>query len=260
MVQRPLRSLRHEYELYVDEEIENYKESIPRLALLSIGDEAVSRLNAGSQILLTELLLCEEVNRIIFRRLRLPGFDTWRRKRMKLARELRRPEYWGLAADHPAVRAVSEMPEGRVLVAGDAAESSALFLAANGCTVTTVHRESEALERVMRAANDAGLAERIRAIAADLTTWEPDTPLTTVICAPAALSGLTIKTRRRVIEALQSATSEGGIHLLQAVSSTARRRIPSVDELRKRYHGWSVTVEDAGSGGVNTFTARKAIA
>ncbi len=43
MALRPQRSLRHEYELYVDEEIENYKESIPRSALLSVGDEAVSR-------------------------------------------------------------------------------------------------------------------------------------------------------------------------------------------------------------------------
>src|SRR5204863_354103 len=39
MANRPARSLKHEYELFVEEEIENYKESIPRHALLSIGDE-----------------------------------------------------------------------------------------------------------------------------------------------------------------------------------------------------------------------------
>ena len=40
------RSLKHEYELYVEREIEEYKDSIPRSAILSIGDEAVSRLRA----------------------------------------------------------------------------------------------------------------------------------------------------------------------------------------------------------------------
>jgi hypothetical protein len=260
MAPRPQRSLRHEYELYVDEEIENYKESIPRSALLSIGDEAVSRLADGDQILLTELLLCDEVNRIIFKRLRLPKYETWRRKRMKLARELRRPEHWGLTADHPTVRAMSETAEGRVLVAGEQTEGSALFLAANGCQVTAVHPQSDTLERVMHAANEAGLAERVRAIAADLTTWEPDAPLTAVICAPAALAGLTMKARRRVIESLQSATAEGGLHMLQMVASNGRRKMPTLDELRTRYRGWSVSVDETALGGVNTFWARKEIA
>ncbi len=260
MVPQPQRSLRHEYELYVDEEIENYKESIERSALLSIGDEAVSRLASGAQILLTELLLCDEVNRIIFKRLRLPKYETWRRKRLQLAKEMRRPEHWGLTADHPAVRAMSQTSEGRVLVAGEPEDGSALFLAANGCQVTAVHRESDTLERVMHAANEAGLAERVRAIAADLTTWEPDAPLTAVICAPAALAGLTMKARRRVIEALQSATAEGGVHMVQTTASTGRRKMPTLDELRARYRGWSVSVDESSLGGVNTFWARKEIA
>ena len=41
---RPTRSLKHEYELFVEQEIENYKESVPRSVLLGIGDEAVSSL------------------------------------------------------------------------------------------------------------------------------------------------------------------------------------------------------------------------
>lgn len=261
MAPRLQRSLRHEYELYVEEEIENYKESIPRSALLSIGDEAVSRLSSGDQILLTELLLCDEVNRIIFKRLRLPRYETWRRKRMKLAKERRRPEHWGLTADHPAVRAMSQTAEGRVLVAGESEEGSALFLAANGCQVTAVHRERDTLARVVHAASEAGLAERVRTVATDLSTWEPDAPLTAVICAPTALAGLTMKARRRVIELLQSATADGGVHLVQTLAAAGRRKHPSLDELHTRYRGWSVTVsEEPGGGGVNTFMARKEIA
>ena len=104
---RPTRSLRHEYHLYVEQEIENYKESVARSVLLAIGDEAVSVLAAAPQFALTELLLCEEVDRIIVRRLRLPAYDTWRRRRVKLIEELRRPEHWGLP---PGRRARSRAP------------------------------------------------------------------------------------------------------------------------------------------------------
>ena len=58
---RPTRSLRHEYQLYVEQEIENYKESVARSVLLAIGDEAVAVLTSAPQFALTELLLCEEV-------------------------------------------------------------------------------------------------------------------------------------------------------------------------------------------------------
>ena len=93
---RPTRSLKHEYELFVEQEIENYKESVPRGVLLGIGDDAVASLTSAPQFALTELLLCEEVDRLIFRRLRLPSYDTWRRRRIRLIDELRRPEHWGL--------------------------------------------------------------------------------------------------------------------------------------------------------------------
>src|SRR5215204_2121025 len=130
MPQRP-RSLKHEYELYVEEEIENYKESIPRSAILAIGDEAAARLAAESQFTLTELLLVEEVDRIVAKRIRLPKYDTWRKKRTKLLDEMRRPEHWGLQKGDALVRtvenAIAEKITAHVLVAGDTAERSALY-------------------------------------------------------------------------------------------------------------------------------------
>src|SRR5438876_5448659 len=106
MAPRPTRSLKHEYELFLEQEIENYKESVPRSALLSIGDDAVSSLAKQQQLALTELLLCEEVDRIIVKRLGLPSYTTWRRRRVKLIEELRRPDHWGLRPDDVLVRAV----------------------------------------------------------------------------------------------------------------------------------------------------------
>src|SRR5215470_8723294 len=114
---RPTRSLKHEYELFVEQEIENYKESIPRSVLLTIGDDAVASLTSAPQFALTELLLCDEVDRIIFKRLRLPSYTTWRQRRLKLIDELRRPEHWGLRPDDVLVRALLSSSEGRVLVA-----------------------------------------------------------------------------------------------------------------------------------------------
>ncbi len=252
MAHRPARSLKHEYELYVEEEIENYKESVPRSVLLSIGDEAVSALAVQQQLALTELLLCEEVDRIIFRRLRLPSYSTWRRRRVKYIDALRRPERWGLQPDDVVVRAVHPGPDGHVLVAGTA-DDAALYLAANGCEVTAVESASDAIDRVLTAANEAGLASRVHAIS-DLETWSPASALSAVIVTPDALSALTPSQRARVIEMLKGATLDGGVHLVKAI--VAGRKALTVEELRSRYDGWTVSVEDGHEHG-RTFMARK---
>jgi hypothetical protein len=254
---RPTRSLKHEYELFVEQEIENYKESVPRGVLLGIGDEAVSSLTSAPQFALTELLLCQEVDRLIFKRLRLPSYDTWRRRRIKLIDELRRPEHWGLRPDDVLVRALAE---GRVLVAGGADEVSALYLAANGCDVTTLTSEEDAFERVRQAAIGAGLAGRVTAQLGHLSSWTPHLPLNAVIVNPVALDGLSADERARVIEALQSATMDGGVHLVRTLAAAGRSDgSVSLDELRSRYRGWSVTVE-RGDGAGKTFLARKGAA
>ena len=257
MNSRPTRSLRHEYELYVEEEIENYKESVPRSVLLSIGDDAVSALSTQPQLALTELLLCEEVDRIIFRRLRLPNYQTWRRRRVKVLEEIRRPEHWGLRADDVLVRAFPQGAEGHVLVAGTNDEGSALYFAANGCDVTTVSPEADMLERVLDAAQRAGLSGRIHGFISDLASWMPDTQLTGVIVTPAALAGLTPTQRARVIAQLQSATLGGGIHLVSDIANG--KRSLNLDELRTRYAGWAVSVEPAADKS-SVFLARKEIA
>ncbi len=261
---RPTRSLKYEYELFVEQEIENYKESVPRSVLLSIGDDAVSALSAEPQLALTELLLCEEVDRIIVKRLRLPSYDTWRRRRVKLLDELRRPEHWGLRPDDVLVRALPSSNEGRVLVAGAMDESSALYLAANGCDVTTLAEGFDALERVMQAAIGAGLSGRVHAHLADLASWQPETPLNAVIVNPQVLASLSANERARVIDVLQSATMDGGVHLVQTIVSSGRAGggatgAMSLEELRSQYRGWDVTIE-RGDGRGKTFMARKGAA
>jgi hypothetical protein len=262
MASRPARSLKHEFELFVEQEIENYKESVPRSVLLGIGDEAVAMISSEPQLALTELVLCEEVDRLIVKRLRLPAYEAWRRRRLKLIEELRRPEHWGLRPDDVLVRALPSSAEGRVLVAGAPDEMSALYLAANGCEVTALASEVAALERVLQAAIGAGLASRVHARVGDLATWTPESPLNAVIVNPAALDTLTASERARVIEVLQSATMDGGVHLVQTIAATGGGKpsgTVSLDELRSRYRGWTVTVERA-DGRAKTFVARKGAA
>lgn len=264
MAPRPTRSLRHEYELFVEQEIENYKESLPRSVLLSIGDEAVSSLATHQQLALTELLLCEEVDRIIFRRLRLPTYETWRRRRLKILEELRRPDHWGLRPDDAIVRAVRAPADARVLVAAAPDDAAALYLAANGCEVTAIAPAVEEVERVMQAAIQAGLGERVHAQIGNLASWTPQAPLSAVIVSRAALEGLSARERARVITVLQSATMDGGVHLVQTIAGSRAASTadgPSVEELRSRYRGWEVSVERTeGTARSRTFMARKGTA
>lgn len=73
------RSLRRAYVEWVEEQIEEFKERIPRSHILAIADEVVNelRVDAGGQYQLTEILLCNAIDRRIFRMLRLPGYRAW---------------------------------------------------------------------------------------------------------------------------------------------------------------------------------------
>jgi hypothetical protein len=256
MPHRP-RSLKHEYELYVEQEIEDYKESLPRHVLLSLGDEAVKSLAAQQQLALTEILLCAEVDRIIRDRLRLPSYSTWRRRRLKALKEFCRPERWGLNPNGALARTASAVSDGHVLVAGGEGEGPALYLAANGCAVTALEPTEDTLERVINAATRVGLTGRIRGLVADLGSWAPDTPFNAVVCAAAALAQLSPADRARAIAALQNATSAGGLHVVETGADGVQ--LVSLEELEASYNGWQISVE-RGVERPETFLARKAVA
>lgn len=256
------RSLRYEYELYVEREVEDYKNSVSRSALMSLADEAMRRLGSGTQMGMTELLLAAEVDKLIFGRLRLPSYDTWRKRRQRNASALQRPEHWGLRGDTPLKAAIPSLPgSGSVLVTGARVEGSALYLAANGCAVTAVEPEPDVVARMMEAARNAGLDERVHGTVSELHTylhgWAPSDPLTAVVCTPAAFDGLSADERARVIEVLKSVTSDGGVHLVETI--VAGSSMIDEEELRQQYLGWTISiVPDKGAS--KTFVARKAVA
>lgn len=254
---QPTRSLRHEYELYVEREIEAYKESVPRSVLLGIGDEAVRALGEQAQLTLTEMILWEEVDRIIARRIRLPAYAAWRRRRLRRLAAYRRPEHWGLSPDAPLMREVNAMADGHVLLSAPRTAGSALYFAAHGCSVIAVESEEDAVERVVAAAGAVGLSSRVTPRVAELDAFSPDAPLMAVVCSTAAFAHLNPESRARAIAILQSATLDGGVHLVETI--VAGNEALTLEELEERYLGWHVRVESDGVNG-STFVARKGVA
>jgi hypothetical protein len=247
------RSLKHEYEIYVGEEVEHYKESVSRSTLLSLGDAAVTVLQREAQIPLTEMLLCEEVDRIIRGRLRIPTYATWKRRRIRLQEKYRDPQHWNLSPDDALVRVMYPATQGHVLVASPGGEGPALYLAAKGCVVTAVDEEPDLVQRVLSAAGAAGLA--VRGYVANLGEWSPDVSLSAVVCTSAALARLSPAERQRVIDILKGATLDGGVHLVETL--VAGDNAISMEELRSRYTGWHVVVDSSGPRAVPTLIARK---
>lgn len=242
------RSLRHEFALYVEREIEAYKESVPRSTLLALGDEAVAGLAAQAQLTLTELVVWEEVDRIIAGRLKLPRYDSWRRQRLRRLTRMRQPERWGLAPDGALARAVYAAGAGEhVLLAGVREEGTTLFSAAHGCAVTALTAEPDLLDRVFAAADEAGVGSQVRGCVCGLGEWAPDVSLRLVVCAEEVFDGLADAERAGAIDELRRATAEGGVHLLRSTGGAGAA--VSLDEWRSWYGGWAVSAEGDGRGG-----------
>ncbi|KPJ87466.1 MAG: hypothetical protein AMS18_14565, partial [Gemmatimonas sp. SG8_17] len=97
------QSLRQEYEEFVLQRIEEYKEQLSRTELLAVADEAVRELevSAEEQLVLTEVLVLEHVDRLIIRRLRLPTFRRWRERHLELRESQQNHEQWDLDPGTP---------------------------------------------------------------------------------------------------------------------------------------------------------------
>ncbi len=174
---RPPRSLKQEYQEFLLQRIEEYKNGLTREALLEIGDEAVRELeeSPAGQYLLTEVLLLEHVDRIIARRLRLPAFPRWRQKHRALRAAQREPTHWGLESDGPLVSAVRRLEPGDLaVVVGAAALPAALFIAAHDAEVFLVDHDLGAVEAAESRAVSEQLAGRFQALVVTFGSWFPD--------------------------------------------------------------------------------------
>jgi hypothetical protein len=243
---RPLRaprSLKQEYQEFILQRIEEYKNAIPRADLLEIGDEAVRELQASAQdqYLLTEVLLLEHVDRIIARRLRLPSFPRWRQKHRALREAQREPTHWGLDHAHPIVAWAPRLEPGDlVVVVGAAALSEALFLAAHDVEVFLVDQDLGAIEAAEGRAVTEQLAGALQALVITFGRWFPDLSPSFVVLEPKSLADLRAKDRAALISDLQARTRSEGVHVVLSAGAS-REVIPLAPEaLQAMYGGWQL--------------------
>ena len=263
---RAPRSLRQEYQEFILQRIEEYKDTLPREELLEIGDEAVRELEASAQdqYLLTEVLLLEHVDRIIARRLRLPAFGRWRQKHRRLREAQRQPTHWGLDPDSSMARLAPLLEPGDLaVVVGAAALPVALFLAAHDAQVVLLDQDLGAVESAESRAVSEQLAGRFQALVIQFGTWVPDLLSTLVVLDPVALAPARLRDRRALIADLQGRTRPGGLHVILPTGgpgSLQREVIPlAAESLRSAYRGWEFEPQKRAKrgGGGGGFTATK---
>jgi hypothetical protein len=75
----PFAVPRRQYQAWVEEQIEEYKTALTRDELLDLAEKAVEGLftTPDGQYPLTEILLCDAVDALLFRRLNLPDYKQW---------------------------------------------------------------------------------------------------------------------------------------------------------------------------------------
>ncbi len=256
---RPPRSPKQEYQEFLLQRIEEYKNTLTREELLEIGDEAVRELEASAagQYLLTEVLLLEHVDRIIARRLRLPSFPRWRQKHRALRAAQRAPTHWGLDPDNALVAAVRRLEPGDLaVVVGATALPSALFVAAHDAEVFLVDHDLAAIEGAESRAVTEQLAGRFQALVVTFGGWFPDVTPSLVVIDPAALGPARTRDRRELLAQLQARTRPGGVHVILP-SPSATEVIPLAPEaLQAQYGGWEIVRRRRTKAGAG-FTATK---
>src|SRR5258705_1765744 len=238
---RPSRSLKQEYQEFILQRIEEYKNAIPRADLLQIGDEAVRELQASAQdqSLLPEVLPLEHVARIIARRLRLPSFPGWRQKHRALREAQREPTHWGLDHAHPIVPWAPRLEAGDlVVVVGATALAEALFLAAHDIEVFLVDQDLGAIEAAEGRAVTEQLAGALQALVINFGSWFPDLSPSLVVLEPKSLADLRAKDRAALIADLQGRTRPSRVHIVLA-GGASRQGIPlAAEALQALYGGW----------------------
>ncbi|HEY0672972.1 MAG TPA: hypothetical protein VGD27_11920 [Longimicrobiales bacterium] len=75
----PYSAPRREYQAWVEEQIEEYKTALTRDELLDLAEQAVNDLftTPDGQYPLTEILLRDAVDTLLFKRMNLPDYKQW---------------------------------------------------------------------------------------------------------------------------------------------------------------------------------------
>lgn len=216
---RPLPSQRQQYQEYLLQRIETYKNSLGRARLLELGGEAAADMHEAceGQFLLTEVLMQEAVDRLIMKRLKLPSFTRWKQQFARLRLAQREPTHWSLEPDCAlAVLLPRIEAEDPALVAGPAAEPAACLLAAHDAAVTFIAWDLGAVDRVEMRLADEALASISDCFFVQPGCWLPEAPLPfeLVVLDAGAFAEVEPPARAAFLRQVQERTAPGGVHVL----------------------------------------------
>jgi len=217
---RSLTSLEHQYRAYLMQRIEDYKENLPRAALMSLGDEAAQELQRGKneQLFLTDMMMQETVDQQITSRLRLPSFRKWRTKILPLRQAQRQPNHWGIPSGDPVAVALKVIePQDKALVIGGGADRATYLLAAHDLEICCLVGDSSTATRLEGTLASEALSGQCEVFVVVLGIWAPPQaggPFHLVVVDVAAVAGLPQNRQRALILQAQQRTAPGGLHAL----------------------------------------------
>jgi len=196
---RPPRSLKQEYQEFLLQRIEDYKNALTREDLLEIGDEAVRELEGSAAGSTSSQKCCYSSTSTASS----PGGCAFLHspaapEARALRAAQRAPTHWGLESDGPLVSAVRRLEPGDLaVVVGAAALPAALFIAAHDAEVFLVDHDLGAVEGAESRAVTEQLAGRFQALVVTFGSWFPDVAPSLVIIDPAALAVARARDRMR---------------------------------------------------------------
>jgi len=237
-------SPRQEYEEFVLQRIEDYKNQLSREQLLGLADEAVLELESGpdGQLVLTEVLVLEHVDRLIKKRLRLPGFRRWTAQHVRLRAAQREPTHWGLPADLPLDRVLDPLePDDHVITLGSGAAGAAFLLAAHDIAVTALVESVETAEGMESKAADQALTRSVQVLAVQLGWLPTDLAPAVVVLDPMVFATQDASAQVRAMSILRDATVQAGVHLVLPVDQRGAVRSLAPEALLNHYAGWQVS-------------------
>ncbi len=258
---RQTHSQRQEYEEYILQRIEDFKDQLSRTELLALADEAVRELEteAAEQLILTEVLVLEHVDRLIMRRLRLPSYRRWRERHTRLRQAQRAPTHWGLDPDTPlsGLAARLDDTDPAVVVVGAGATAAALYLAALDVSVLLLDNDLAAIERAEGRAAAESVGWRFQALVVSLGGWFPEVTPSLVVLDAAAMTALPAPTRAQLVETLKARTRAGGVHCVLPAEQGPDVIPLAPEALQAHYAGWTVERARRGASRPRWFLATK---
>ncbi len=231
-------SLHQQYQQYIMQRIEAYKHALSRDELMKLAAEATAEMvgSLEGQLVLTEVLVLESVDRLIIKRLRLPSYKRWRTHFQSIRESQREPNRWGLAPHHPVVRLLPRLEPGdRAVLVGTGCGAAACLLAAYDVQVTFLAADLARVEALELQLASEALGETVEAYVVQLGNgWLPviDGPAHVVMIDADALRTLTPMERDWLVGALQGLTGSAGAHALMAGEGSPATTLLSY------YDGW----------------------